>query len=132
MLTIMRITAPPSQIDALQGVIGAIDASLASGEAQWRERRGDGYVVDLCDSPAWSEHSSAIQRFVAGNREALALARSTGASLAVDVAVDADDVEGIPFLEVEFGEDLMVALAAVSVRLVVSLYCTWDASDQDQ
>ena len=119
--TVLRITAPASNLDELARVVPAIEPHGAVGPVEARPR-GDGYVIVLCDQPSWEPHADAIVRFFEGNRDALALARAAGATLAVDVAVATDDLRDVPYLSVTAWEDVMDALAAVGARFIVSMY----------
>jgi hypothetical protein len=119
--SVFRFTATASMLSDLAWVFYAIVTRGCSGQIEPRAR-DDGYAVALCEQPPWAEHSAAVLRFVGDNRDALARARAGGATLDVDVAVEPDDVQVLPFVSLTLSEDLVDALASVAARFTISLY----------
>jgi hypothetical protein len=120
MYTVFRITGSPEMVSDIAPAMEAINVgSMPKVDARVR---GDGYAVGLCDHPDWENHIATISWFIESNRDALALARASGGTLAVDVAVEPGDVGDAPWLSITVHEDLMNALSSVGARFIVSLY----------
>lgn len=121
MYTVIRVTSPTGDSANIHELITDVNAGSSAPLLEPR-RRGDGYAAILCSDQSWAEHAAAMLDFVQANRVALRSVQLSGASVTVDVALEAEDRPRTGWSEVTLSKELLGELSAAGATFVVSLY----------
>jgi hypothetical protein len=128
MYTVLRVLSDDPALD-LTPLVDAVNIAGAVPPLT-RMAMGRGYVTEVCDLPSWDSHVSALHAAAIALRSSLLELSRYGARVVVDVAVGPEDrSREWLLLDITFPPDLLAALSAAGIHLVVSFYA---GTDPDQ
>jgi hypothetical protein len=125
MLTIIRVTTQRKEDLGPLEAIGTEMNRIKPGVFTGMRRRGDGFTCEISTSPNFVDHERAALGFVQQFASHLGQARSVGATVTMDMALDFADFKK-PIEGVHFGPELLRALGGEQVSLEVTVYTGLD------
>jgi hypothetical protein len=95
---------------------------LIPGSYQGIRRAGDGFSAEVAEDGSWREHRVAILNFIHAGWAAIIGARQVGIDVCVDIAIEPEDLAGIPVFVLHADPELIRSLAEADVSLECSVY----------